>query len=254
MFVNYGGIDMNNKIALVTGATSGIGKATAVALALKGVTVIIGARRDQLGQQVVDEIKAKGGKAEFIKLDVSNEDNVRESIEWIVEKYGKLDYAINNAGIVTPKRETIVDTDAKDFENVLQVNVMGVFFSMKYEIQQMLKSGGGAIVNVSSINGLKATATSTPYTASKFAVQALTKSGALEVAHQNIRINSVAPGPTHSEITGSMPEMHGNFAQMIPIKRMGNPEEIANGIVWLLSDEASFVTGSTLVMDGGFIS
>lgn len=142
----------------------------------------------------------------------------------------------------------------EDFQSLLQVNVMGVFLSMKYEIQEMLKSGGGSIVNVSSINGIKAMAVSAPYSATKFAVQALTKSAALEAAEQNIRINSIAPGPTHSEITGLVSELHDRFAQMIPIKRMGNLEEIANGIVWLLSNEASFVTGSTLVMDGGFIS
>lgn len=245
---------MKNKVALVTGATSGIGKAAAITLASKGVKVIIGARREQLGQQVVDEIHAKGGEAEFMRLDVSNEDNVQEVIKRIVVKYGKLDFAVNNAGIIQRNRETLAETDAEDFQNLIQVNVMGVFFSMKYEIQEMIKSGGGSIVNVSSINGVKAMAVSAPYSATKFATEALTKSAALEVAEKNIRINSVAPGPTHSEITGSMTELHDSFAQMIPIKRMGNPEEIANGIVWLLSNEASFVTGSTLVMDGGFIS
>lgn len=244
---------MDNKVALVTGATSGIGKATALALAGKGVQVIIGARREQLGKKVVDEIYSKGGKAEFIRLDVTNEDNIRETIQWIVEKYGKLDFAVNNAGIAK-KTGPLATTDTEDFQRLLQTNVIGVFLSMKYEIQQMLKNGGGSIVNISSINGIKAGAGSAPYNATKFAVQALTKSAALEVAEQNIRINSVAPGPTHSEITAAIPELHDTLAQMIPIKRMGNPEEIANGIVWLLSNEASFVTGSTLVMDGGFIS
>lgn len=242
---------MNNKIALVTGATSGIGKATAQLLSSKGVKVIIGARREQLGKQVADEIHAKGGEAEFKKLDVSDEKNVGEVIQWITDKYGKLDFAVNNAGTARYP-QPITNTRYEDFQKLFQVNVDGVFLCLKYEIQEMLKNGGGAIVNTSSINGLRAGAGSAPYSATKFAVQALTQSTALEVAGQNIRINAVAPGPTYSEITAAIPEEHRNtFAQMIPLKRMGKAEEIANGIIWLLSDESSFVTGSTLVMDGG---
>lgn len=241
---------MNNKVALVTGGTSGIGRATVIALAEKGVNVVVSGRREELGQKIIEDIIAKGGKGEFVKLDVTDEDNVKKAIERIIEKYGRLDLAVNNAGIAQIP-EALVNTNSNDFQKLLQTNVMGVFYSMKYELQHMIKSGSGAIVNISSICGIKSTAGSGAYNATKFAVEALTKSTALEVAEHKIRINSVAPGPTHSEITGAMPDKHDLFANMIPLKRMGNAEDIANGILWLLSDETSFVTGSTLVMDGG---
>lgn len=241
---------MNNKVALVTGGTSGIGRATAIALAAKGVNVVVGGRREELGQKIVEDIIGKDGKGEFVKLDVTDEDNVKKAIERIIEKYGRLDLAVNNAGIAQIP-EALVNTNSNDFQKLLQTNVMGVFYSMKYELQHMIKSGSGSIVNISSICGIKSTAGSGAYNATKFAVEALTKSTALEVAEHKIRINSVAPGPTHSEITDAMPDKHDLIANMIPLKRMGNAEDIANGILWLLSDETSFVTGTTLVMDGG---
>lgn len=241
---------MKNKIALVTGATSGIGKATAQLLSSRGAKVIIAARRENQGRQVVDEITSTGGFAEFMKLDVTDEHNVQDVINTIVTKYGKLDFAVNNAGTAQyPK--PIIHTETEDYQKLLQVNVIGVFLSLKYEIQAMLNSGG-AIVNTSSINGLKTGAGSAPYSSTKYAVQALTESAALEAAGYNIRVNAVAPGPTHTEITAAIDDANRKIlTNMIPIKRMGNADEIANGIAWLLSDEASFVTGSTLIMDGG---
>lgn len=243
---------MHNKIALITGATSGIGKATAQVLAAKGATVIIGARREDMGNQLVEEIRSQGGTAVYLKMDVNSEDSVRKGIQWIVDKYGRLDLAVNNAGIgkmLTP----FAETETKDLMEVLQTNVIGVFVSMKYEIQQMLKTGGGAIVNVSSINGVRSMAQSGPYSASKFAVEALTKSAAKEMASKNIRINSIAPGPTLTEITEHLSEsMREGLAQMIPMGRLAESEEIAKGIAFLLSDEASFAAGATLVLDGGF--
>lgn len=246
-----GDFGMKDKIVLVTGATSGIGRATAQLLAKRGAKVIIGARREKQGEEVIDVINSAGGFAEFMKLDVTDENNVQDVINKIVAKYGKIDFAVNNAGTAlypTP----IVNTETESFQKLLQVNVIGVFLCMKYEMQAMLNSGGGAIVNTSSINGLKPGAGSAPYSSTKHAVQAMTQSAALEVADRNIRVNAVAPGPTHSEITAAIDEVHRKvLTDMIPIKRMGNADEIANGIAWLLSDEASFVTGSTLVMDGG---
>ncbi|MFC5650023.1 SDR family NAD(P)-dependent oxidoreductase [Paenibacillus solisilvae] len=243
---------MKNKIVLVTGATSGIGRATAILLAERGAKVIVAARREQMGQEVVEEIAAKGGEAVYLKMDVNSEESIREGIHWIVDKYGRLDAAVNNAGIVRIPT-SLIDTEIKDLEEVFQTNVIGVFASMKNEIQHMLQTGGGAIVNVSSINGLRSMAKSGPYSSSKFAAQALTQSAALEFANQNIRINAVAPGPTTTEITAGLePSIIKHLTDIIPMNRMGDSEEIAKGIVFLLSDESSFTTGATLVMDGGF--
>ncbi|WP_025689254.1 SDR family NAD(P)-dependent oxidoreductase [Paenibacillus zanthoxyli] len=244
---------MKNKVALVIGATSGIGKSTAVILASKGAKVVIAARREEKGQQVVEEIRALGGEAVFLKLDVANEESIRDGIQWIVDQYGRLDLAVNSAGISkTPA--SLVDTDTKDLQDAFQTNVIGLFACMKYEVQQMLKTGGGAIVNVSSIAGIRPTNLSSAYSASKFAVEALTKVAAKEMASQNIRINSIAPGPTKSEITEGLGDaMIEKFSQIIPMKRIAETEEIAKGIVFLLSEEASFTIGTTLVMDGGFI-
>lgn len=244
---------MKNKVALITGATSGIGKATALLLASKGATVVVAARREVKGQRVVEQIRALGGEAAFLNMDVASEDNIRDGIKWIVGRYGRLDLAVNSAGISkTPA--PLVNTDTKDLQDAFQTNVIGLFACMKYEVQEMLKTGGGAIVNVSSIAGIRPTSLSSAYSASKFAVEALTKVAAKEMASQNIRINSIAPGPTKSEITEGLGDaMIEKFSEMIPMKRIAESEEIAKGIVFLLSDEASFTVGSTLVMDGGLI-
>lgn len=242
---------MNNKIAFVTGANSGIGKATALALASKGATVVLGARREEATRQAVDEIIARGGKADAVKLDVGNEDSVKASIEYIMNKYGKLDLAVNNAGI-SQMPTSLVDTDAALLQSQLQTNVLGVFLSMKYELMNM-QQNGGSIVNISSINGIKAMTNAASYSASKFAVETLTKTAALEWADKGVRINSVAPGPTQTELVESLgAEVASQLSSVIPMKRLATTQEISNGVLWLLSDEASFVTGSTLVIDGGF--
>jgi NAD(P)-dependent dehydrogenase (short-subunit alcohol dehydrogenase family) len=246
---------MTQKVAVITGGATGIGKSTAMLLASKGIKVVISGRREAEGQKAIEEIRAQGGDAAFIVADVDNETNVSQLIGFAVKKYGRLDMAVNNAGI-SNETKTIGDSDPAKFQAMLQTNVMGVYLCMKYEIQQMLQNGGGSIVNLASIAGLNGIPYAGPYAATKHAVVGLTKSGALDYATQNIRINAVAPGAIKTDIiAGSIAQGQYDEAMisaMHPMARMGNPEEIAHGIGWLLSDEASFVTGHILNIDGGF--
>jgi NAD(P)-dependent dehydrogenase (short-subunit alcohol dehydrogenase family) len=246
---------MTQKVAVITGGATGIGKSTAMLLAGKGIKVVISGRREAVGQKAIEEIRAQGGDAAFIAADVDNETQVSQMIGFAVKKYGRLDLAVNNAGI-SNETKTIGDSDPAKFQAMLQTNVMGVYLCMKYEIQQMLKNGGGSIVNLASIAGLNGIPYAGPYAATKHAVVGLTKSGALDYATQNIRINAVAPGAIKTDIiAGSIAQGQydeATISAMHPMARMGNPEEIAHGIAWLLSDEASFVTGHILNIDGGF--
>lgn len=246
---------MTQKVAVITGGATGIGKSTAMLLARKGIKVVISGRREAVGQKAIEEIRAQGGDAAFIAADVDNETQVSQIIGFAVKKYGRLDLAVNNAGI-SNETKTIGGSDPAKFQAMLQTNVMGVYLCMKYEIQQMLKNGGGSIVNLASIAGLNGIPYAGPYAATKHAVVGLTKSGALDYATQNIRINAVAPGAIKTDIiAGSIAQGQydeATISAMHPMARMGNPEEIAHGIAWLLSDEASFVTGHILNIDGGF--
>ena len=246
---------MTQKVAVMTGGATGIGRSTAILLASKGIKMVISGRREAAGQKAVEEIRARGGDAAFIAVDVDNEAHVRRLIEFAVEKFGRLDLAVNNAGI-SNETKTIGESDPANFQAMLQTNVMGVYLCMKYEIQQMLKNGGGSIVNLASIAGLNGIPYAGPYAATKHAVVGLTKSGGLDYATQNIRINAVAPGAIKTDIiAGSIAQGQydeATISAMHPMARMGNPEEIARGIAWLLSDEASFVTGHVLNIDGGF--
>jgi NAD(P)-dependent dehydrogenase (short-subunit alcohol dehydrogenase family) len=246
---------MTQKVAVITGGATGIGRSTAMLLASKGIKLVISGRREAAGQKAVEEIRARGGDAAFIAVDVDREAHVRRLIEFAIEKFGRLDLAVNNAGI-SNETKTIGDSDPAKFQAMLQTNVMGVYLCMKYEIQQMLKNGGGSIVNLASIAGLNGIPYAGPYAATKHAVVGLTKSGALDYATQNIRINAVAPGAIKTDIiAGSIAQGQydeATISAMHPMARMGNPEEIARGIAWLLSDEATFVTGHVLNIDGGF--
>jgi NAD(P)-dependent dehydrogenase (short-subunit alcohol dehydrogenase family) len=247
---------MTQKVALVTGGASGIGKSTAMILARKGINVVISGRREDVGKKAVEEIRSQGGgDAALFAADVDNEDQVRGMVEFAVKKYGRLDLAVNNAGI-SNETKTIGNSDTAKFQAMLQTNVMGVYLCMKYEIGQMLKTGGGSIVNLASIAGLNGIPWAGPYAATKHAVVGLTKSGALDYATQKIRVNAVAPGAIKTDIIlGSIAQGQYDeptISAMHPMGRMGNPDEIAQGIAWLLSDEASFVTGHVLNIDGGF--
>ena len=245
---------MASIIALVTGGTSGIGRATAKLLASKNATVIISGRRETEGAQVVKEIRSAGGNGRFVRCDVRDEAAVQTMIEGIVAEYGRLDWAANCAA-VSLETKFLADSDTDTFKTMMDINLMGLYHSMKHEIRQMQRKGSGSIVNISSVAGLKGSPLFAPYAATKFGVVGMTRSAALEYAAQNIRINAVAPGAVRTELLEGLFAM-GQFdeataAAMHPMKRIGEAQEIANGIAWLLSNEASFVTGQVLSIDGG---
>jgi NAD(P)-dependent dehydrogenase (short-subunit alcohol dehydrogenase family) len=247
----------DQKVAIVTGGSSGIGRATAVALAKLGVKVVVAARRSKEGEETVRLIKEAGSDGIFVKTDVASEDEVKSLVEKTINKYNRLDYAVNNAGVGEKMRSlTVQSTDT--FDQIMNVNVKGVWLSMKYEIPEMIRTGGGSMVNMSSGAGVVGFPQMAIYIASKHAVLGLTKSAALEYAKSGIRINAVAPGGVETEMLdqtiGENHQFLETFKSMHPIGRIGNPEEIANAVVWLLSDKASFVLGHTLLVDGGIVS
>ncbi len=245
----------DDKIALVTGGGSGIGRATALKFAAEGASVVIGNRNEQAGQETVDLIKQAGGKASFYKTDVTKLENVQELVQYTVDTYGGLHVAFNNAGVEDPEAMTPDQTD-RAFDLVMNVNVKGVWYSMKCEIEHMVANGGGAIVNTSSIAGLIGYPGHAPYTASKHAVIGLTKTAALEYAKQGIRVNAVCPGGTETALLEGLAAGDNATLEYMkslhPIGRLAKPEEIANTVVWLCSDEASFILGQEITVDGGF--
>lgn len=247
----------DQKVAIVTGGNSGIGRATAIALAREGAKVTVAARRVSEGKETVRLIKEAGSDGIFVKTDVANENDVSSLVEKTVDTYGRLDYAVNNAGM-GEKMTPLVEQTSEKFDQIMNTNVRGVWLSMKYEIQEMMKNGGGAIVNMSSGAGLVGFPQMPVYIASKHAVLGLTKSAALEYAKSGIRINAIAPGGVETEMLmqtiGDDHQFLETFKSMHPIGRIGTPEEIANAVVWLLSDKASFVLGHTLLVDGGIVS
>jgi NAD(P)-dependent dehydrogenase (short-subunit alcohol dehydrogenase family) len=252
---------MNNKtfsgkVALVTGGTSGIGKATAIEFARAGAKVVLTGRREKEGAQVVAEIKKLGGEAAFVRADVAKDSDVKGMVDFTADKFGRLDVAFNNAGVewMGPLDQA---TEA-EYRRVFDVNVWGVLNSMRHEIPAMLKTGGGAIVNTSSVAGHVGMGQVSIYTASKHAVEGLTKALALEFAKQNIRINAVAPGAIATEMfdrfAGKHSEVLDSLSSLIPVGRIGASEEIAAAVLYLCSDNAKFTTGTSLVVDGGQIA
>ncbi len=247
----------DQKVAIVTGASSGIGRATAVALAKQGVKVTVAARRAKEGEETVHLVKEAGSEGIFVKTDVANEDNVKSLVEKTVKRYGRLDYAFNNAGVVEDP-SSLIEQTSNVFDQIMNVNVKGVWLCMKYEIPEMIRSGGGAIVNTSSGAGVIGIPQQPVYSASKHAVLGMTKSAALEYAKSGIRINAIAPGLVETEMLEEVAEDNKQLIESLksktPIGRIGDPQEIANAVVWLLSDKASFVLGHTLLVDGGIVS
>jgi NAD(P)-dependent dehydrogenase (short-subunit alcohol dehydrogenase family) len=251
---------MSDQVALITGGASGIGKATALKLASRGINVVISGRREELGAAAVKEVEAVatgGAKVRFIRNDVTDEDDAKAMITRIVSEFGRLDMAVNNAGI-SNETASLNRSDSSKFSAMVDTNVLGLYYCMKHEITQMLAQGKGSIVNLASIAGLNGMPWAGAYAATKHAVAGLTKSAALDHAAQGVRINGVAPGAVKTDIIAA--QLEGNdpnyneqtISAMHPMNRLGRPDEIANGIVWLLSDEASFVTGHIIAIDGGF--
>ncbi|TDJ33967.1 MAG: SDR family oxidoreductase [Gammaproteobacteria bacterium] len=252
--------DMKNKVALITGVTSGIGRAAALAFAKRGAKVVGTGRRKKLGQQLADEINALGGDAVFLRSDVADAGDVESMVEETLSHFGRLDYAFNNAGI-EGEAALLTDQTLESYQQVFDINVRGVWLSMKYQIPAMLRSGGGAIVNNSSVAGLIGIRGFGLYAASKHAVIGLTKTAALEWSEQGIRVNAVCPAAIETEMSHRIRAMRGDPDEQLqhlikvhPIGRIGEPEEVADAAVWLCSDEASFVTGHAMPVDGALLA
>ncbi len=244
----------DGKVALITGGGRGIGLATALALGREGAKVVVGNRDVKQGEEVVRQVKAAGGEATFLKTDVLKEAEIEALVDHAVRTYGRLDVAFNNAG-VDGLMAPLADQTEENYRLVMDVNVRGVWLAMKYEIKAMLKSGGGSIINTTSVGGSKGFPNLGIYVASKHAVVGLTKTAALELAQSGIRVNCVSPAGIDTEmldrVIGDSAEARAGFAAMHPVGRIGQPKEIATAVTWLASDDSSFVTGHDLLVDGG---
>jgi NAD(P)-dependent dehydrogenase (short-subunit alcohol dehydrogenase family) len=244
---------MSTPVVLITGALTGIGRAAAFAFAREGNRVVVSGRHEDVGQALAAELREFGGKAEFIRADVRREDDVRSLVDQTIARFGRLDAAINSAG-TEGKPGPVTEQTADSYAATFDTNVLGTLLSMKHELRVMLAQRGGSIVNVSSTYGHAGTPNASVYAASKHAVEGLTTSAALEVAGSGVRVNAVAPGPTE---TGMLDRFTGNAARKaglvstVPLGHVGQPDEIANALVFLASDKAAFITGHVLSVDGG---
>lgn len=246
-------VDMSGRTVLVVGATSGIGRAAALAFSQAGARVVVSGLGAPQGRDVESEIRSQGREALFIETDVRRESEVRELVQRAAERFGRIHAAVNNAG-TEGRYGPVQDMTVDEFDRIIGINLRGLWLGLKYQIPHMLAHGGGAIVNMSSSAGVTAIPNIGLYTASKHAVIGLTKASALESARAGIRINAVAPGPVETGLLHRMIDGHVDTAQIaasVPMGRISSPEEIAQVIVWLCSDAASYVTGHTLVADGG---
>lgn len=251
--------DFKEKVVLITGATSGIGEVAAKLFASQGARLVISGRREKEGSAVAEAIVKSGGNARFITCDVSNESDVKNLIASTISAFGKIDVAFNNAGVEQNPLTPLTETSNEEYRRVFDINVYGVWLCMKHEIQAMMKTGGGSIVNTSSIAGHIGMANASTYIASKHAVEGLTKSVALEVADKGIRINAVAPAAIDTDMLnrfagGADSEMGKALAAMHPVGRVGRSEEVAQAVLYLASDRAGFTTGISLPVDGGYLS
>jgi NAD(P)-dependent dehydrogenase (short-subunit alcohol dehydrogenase family) len=249
--------ELEGKVGLVTGGTSGIGREAAVLFAKAGVKVVVAGRRELEGKETIELVSAAGGEGLFVKTDVSKAPEVETLVQRAVETFGRLDVAFNNAGIEAALAP-IVRQSEEDWDRIIAINLKGVWLCLKYEIRQMLKqNGGGAIVNMSSITGLVGAVGAAAYSASKHGVVGLTQTAALENAKSGIRVNAVCPGFTETPMTDRIfraPGVQKYVLSCHPIGRLGRSTEIAEAVVWMCSDRASFMTGQSLVLDGGFLA
>jgi NAD(P)-dependent dehydrogenase (short-subunit alcohol dehydrogenase family) len=244
---------MNKPVVLITGALTGIGRAAAVAFSKRGAKVVVAGRREDAGRALATELRSLGTEAEFIKTDVRKEDEVRALVDKTVTRFGRLDVAVNNAG-TEGQVGPITDQTAESYAATFDTNVLGVLLSMKHEVRVMKGQGSGSIINISSTYGHEGAAGASVYVGSKHAVEGISKSVALELAKSGIRVNVVAPGPTDTGMLTRFtktPENKSALVGTVPMARLGLPEELAGAIVFIASDEASYITGHVLNVDGG---
>jgi NAD(P)-dependent dehydrogenase (short-subunit alcohol dehydrogenase family) len=247
---------MNTPVVLITGALTGIGRATALLFAKQGARVVIAARRDEAGQKLAAELRELGAEAEYWRTDVRHEDDVRSLVDKTITRFGRLDIAVNNAG-TEGARGLVTEQTAETYADTFDTNVLGVLLSMKHELRVMLRQGSGSIVNVSSAYGSVGAAGASVYVASKHAVEGMTKSAALEVAGTGVRVNVVAPGTTDTGMLTRFTNTDENkqaLVSTVPVKRLGTPEEIARVIVFVASADASYMTGASVPVDGGMLA
>ncbi|MEM8722114.1 MAG: SDR family oxidoreductase [Cyanobacteria bacterium P01_G01_bin.39] len=246
---------LEKKVALVTGGTSGIGRATAIALGAAGAKVVFSGRREEKGEETAALIRNAGAECLFVRSDVSSETEVKALVQKTIATYGQLDCAFNNAGI-DPPLKPLHEHSIEDFDKLMSINLRGLFLCMKYELQHMVSQGSGVIVNNSSVGGLIGFAGLSPYIASKHAVMGLTRTASLDYAKQGIRINAVNPGIIATDMIDRLVDETGgtsdDLTSTIPMGRMGQGSEIARAVVFLCSDAASYITGQPLVIDGGY--
>ncbi|GGP18137.1 SDR family NAD(P)-dependent oxidoreductase [Silvimonas iriomotensis] len=246
---------MTTQTVLITGALTGIGRATALAFGKLGVNIVVSGRRPEAGQALAAELRALGAQAEFIKADVTQEVEVRALIEGAVARFGRLDVAVNNAG-VEGQNKPVTEQTEQNYRDTFETNVLGALLSIKHEMRVMQAQGAGAIVNLSSIAGQVGMVGASVYVASKHAVEGLTRSAALEGAPVGVRVNAVAPGPVQTDMLerflGRDEAVKNGFLASIPARRAATPEEIAETIVWLASDKARYLTGQSVAVDGAY--
>jgi NAD(P)-dependent dehydrogenase (short-subunit alcohol dehydrogenase family) len=244
---------MTAPVVLITGALTGIGRATALAFAREGAHVVVSGRRDEAGRALLDELHALGAEAEFIRADVRREDEVKALVDRTIDRFGRLDVAVNNAG-TEGQPGPITEQSPETYAATFDTNVLGVLLSLKYELRVMLAQGSGSIVNITSVLGRAGFPGASVYVASKHAVEGLTKSAALEGAARGVRVNAVAPGPIDTGMLDRFvggPENKAGMAAFVPFGRIGTVEEIAQTVVFLGSDKAGFLTGASIAVDGG---